>query len=360
MILDIFSNVFALIIVTLIIVVVHEYGHYLIAKLCGAKVEVFSAGFGPKLLSINDKSGTAWQLRALPLGGYVKIKGQDASFEEDAIDPDKVKDHTSFLSKKPWQKALIVLAGPAFNFLLAFIIMFAIFNFYGKPESAPTEPIIMNIAENSPAAKAGIRVNDKIISIDGQKIETVAELLNYLNQIKNHNITLEIINDNIVRTTIVELGPDHKMGIQIGNSANVKLEPVGFFESITESANYTYSIAKLTITSIGKLFIGEESIKQLGGVIRIAETSGGAMRSGMMHFLFLLVLLSINLGVINLLPIPGLDGGHLVFYILDCLYIGKFIKPKFRAYAITVGFIFLIGLMAFANFNDLYRIFFKH
>lgn len=239
------------------------------------------------------------------------------------------------------------------------MIMFAIFNFYGKPENGPTEPIIMNIAPNSPAAQAGIAINDKILTIDGHKIKTSTELLEHLNQVTTNQVILEVINNDVTRKITVELGSDHKMGVQIGSGTNIKMEQIGFFTSIKESANYTYSITKLTLVSIGKLFSGKENLKQLGGVIQIAEASGGAMRSGPMHFLFLLVLLSINLAVINLFPIPGLDGGHLVFYLLDCLYIGKFIKPKFRVYAITGGFIFLISLMAFANFNDIYRIFFK-
>ena len=329
---------------------VHEYGHYLLARLCGTDVETFSIGFGKKLFGRKDKNGTSWQVGPIPLGGFVRIRGQDASFDEEAISKISKDDSGNFVNKNPIQKSLIVIAGPAFNFLLSAVVIFAIFTFYGMPN---LQPVISEIVVDSPAAKINLQKNDKILEINGVKVNSANDIIEYLNANKNQNVELKILSNDEVKNLNVELDSDRKLGIKMSNVENIK---VPFNEAFAKSIQSTYQITKMSIIGVKQLLFGQSKVQDLGGIIQIAQSSGDAMRNGFESFLFLIAVLSINLAILNLLPIPGLDGGHLMFYILDLLWIGRFIKPKVRAYAVFFGFIFLIGLMIFANVNDVVKL----
>ncbi len=351
-----FNNTIAFLIVTIIIVVIHEYGHYLFARLFGVEVEVFSVGFGTKLFSFIDKAKTKWQICLLPLGGFVKIKGQEASFDEDEAKKVDPSDHGNFVNKNPLQKCLIVFAGPLFNLILAVVVIFSIFAIYGKPEISP---VISEVMAGSIAEKYELKAGDKILKINDIDIKNPNDIADQLMKLTTNNITLTIQDSEKNQKEIdVILNDDHKLGIKIGSEMSIN--KIDMKDSFIESIKYTNHIVQMCVSGVKKLIIGDEKMKNLGGIIQIAKSSGEAMRSGFENFLFLIALLSINLAILNLLPIPGLDGGHLVFYILDCLYIGRFIKPKIRMYAVTCGFIFLIGLMVLANSNDLIKMFNKN
>lgn len=346
----VFNNFFAFVIVLFIIVIVHEYGHYLLARLCGTDVETFSVGFGKKLFGFKDKHGTSWQVGPIPLGGFVRIRGQDASFDEEAILKISKDDKGNFVNKNPIQKSLIVISGPAFNFILSALVIFTIFTFYGMPN---VQPVISEIVINSPAEKINLQKNDKILEINGFKVNSANDIIEYLNSNKNQNVELKILSNEEVKNLNVELDKDRKLGIKMSNIENIK---VPFNEAFAKSIQSTYQITKMSIIGVKQLLFGQSKAQDLGGIIQIAKSSGDAMRNGFESFLFLIALLSINLAILNLLPIPGLDGGHLMFYVLDFLWIGKFIKPKIRAYAVACGFILLIGLMIFANVNDVLKL----
>jgi regulator of sigma E protease len=346
------DNTLAFLFVTIIIVVVHEYGHYFFAKLCGVHIDVFSVGFGPKLYSFYDKAKTRWQICALPLGGFVKINGQEASFNETEAAKISKNDKTNFINKNPLQKISIAFGGPLFNFILAIIIIFIIFISYGKPEIQPT---ISEILPNSPAEKYGLLINDKILKINNIDIKSAEDIINQLQKIENNNVTILVKNKNTESREIkIILNNENKLGIKIGGE--ISNQKIGITSALSESIKYTFYITKMSVIGIKRLFFGEEKMKNLGGVIQIAKSSGDAMRSGFENFLFLIALLSINLAILNLLPIPGLDGGHILFYLFDLLWIGKFIKPKARVYAVALGFTILIGLMIIANSNDIIKL----
>jgi len=334
-------------------VIVHEYGHYLLARLCGVDVETFSIGFGKKLFGFRDKRGTSWQVGPIPLGGFVRIRGQDASFDEEAIAKIPKDDTRNFVNKNPIQKSLIVLAGPAFNLILSAIVIFGIFTFYGMPN---VEPVISEVVSESPAAKANLKENDRILEINGVKVSSASDIIEYLNGNSEKNVELKIISNNEMKNVDVELNDDRKLGIKM---SNVETTKVPMSQAFSMSIDSTYKITKMSLIGIKQLFFGQSKMQDLGGLIQIAQSSGDAMRHGFESFLFLIAVLSINLAILNLLPIPGLDGGHLMFFILDLLWVGRFIKPKARAYAVGCGFIFLIGLMIFANLNDVFKLFNK-
>ena len=229
-------------------------------------------------------------------------------------------------------------------------MIFTIFTFYGMPN---VQPVISEIVINSPAEKINLQKNDKILEINGFKVNSANDIIEYLNSNKNQNVELKILSNEEVKNLNVELDKDRKLGIKMSNIENIK---VPFNEAFAKSIQSTYQITKMSIIGVKQLLFGQSKAQDLGGIIQIAKSSGDAMRNGFESFLFLIALLSINLAILNLLPIPGLDGGHLMFYVLDFLWIGKFIKPKIRAYAVACGFILLIGLMIFANVNDVLKL----
>ena len=349
--LNLIDNLFAFVGVLLIIVVVHEYGHYLLARLCGVYVETFSVGFGKQIVSFIDRNKTKWMLSWIPLGGYVRIRGQEASFDESALEKIDKNDGSNFTNKNALQKILIVAAGPVFNIILAFVVIFSIFIFYGRPDLQPT---VGNVIADSPAAIAGLMLNDKIVSVDNKKIASSQELVNYLTDNQKSEVVLGLENQKIRRDVNVTLGEDKKLGIMLTVSGDTVKIPTS--DAFLEAGFFTGKIIKLCVVGVKQLIMGKEKITNLGGVIQIAQTSGDAARHGVKSFLSLIAMLSINLAILNLLPIPGLDGGYLVFYILDLFFIGQLIKPKVRGYAVFCGFALLLGLMVFANLNDIFKL----
>ena len=255
---------------------------------------------------------------------------------------------------------LIAFGGPLFNFIFAFIVLFAMFGFYGKPMSAndltsDNKVIVSSIEKNSIAANSGIKIGDEIISVNEANVSNPQELIDILQKNINSRVRINLKRDKIdlIENIDAQLSETGKLGIGIGQM--IQFQKIGFVRSGIESAKYIIHLIQMTIHHVIKLFTTKDAIKDLSGAIQIAKVSGAAIASGFMNFLFLLVLISVNLAVFNLIPIPALDGGRILFYFLDMIWIGKFIGERMRALFIGISFIFLIGLMIFANLNDVMR-----
>ncbi len=332
----------------------HELGHFLAARYFGVKVEVFSIGFGKKIFSkiIGD---TEYRLSAIPLGGYVQMKGQDDS------DPTKFSnDPDSYNRKKPWQRIIILIAGPFANFFLAFLLYIVIANI-GVTRLAP---VIGEVSQNSPAQQIGLKKGDKILEINGQKINSWDDLSKLIKQ-SNGKLILTIQRDKTIQAYLVK--PDTKevknifgeikkrriIGISpSGETVIINYNPI---EAIHFAYSETIRATTLILKSLQKLVEGVIPAKDLGGVVSIVQVTAKASEVGIVALLGLTALISVNLGVLNLLPIPALDGGHIMFNLYEI--VRKKPPSQEVLYKLTVmGWVFLLSLMAFTIFNDIYRI----
>jgi len=332
----------------------HELGHYMAARLMGVSVEVFSIGFGKRFYTFK-KWNTEWSISAIPLGGYVRMKGQDDS------DPSKKSyDEDSYTTKTPLQKIFILTAGPAFNFILAFFLYFIIA--LGSP--SVLSPVIGTVVKESPAALAGLDVNDTIKSINGIDVATWSEMAEL---IANSQGTLELV---IERAGFLEnktLTPrmsesknmfgevvERKMiGIgAAGVTHKLELTPLGTLSYATEQ---TLFASTMIFTGVKKLLFGEVPAKELGGVISIVKLTSDATETGWMSVLFFAALISVNLGVLNLLPIPALDGGHIMFNLYELIFRREASEAVMVNFTIA-GWIILFGLMGLGLYNDINRL----
>jgi len=353
------TDIFAFVIVLGILVFFHEFGHFIMARLFGVGVEKFSLGFGPRLFG--KKSGiTDYRVSAIPLGGYVKMVGEEPDSE---VAPEDIP--ISFTHKHVFKRIIIVAAGPFFNFVLAVIIFFIIFLISG---TFILKPVVGTVEQDSPAAKAGMVKGDLIESIDGTPITSWEELAEIISGSNGKRLLVSIIREGsgLKLDIFPELkkaknifGEDIKryaMGIaSAGDFYTKKLNP---FQALFESIRQTYKITHLTVVSIVKLVQGTLSAKTLGGPIMIAEMAGQQAREGIANLAFFIALLSINLAVLNFLPIPVLDGGHLLFFFIEAV-IGKPVNTKMREIAQQVGIFVLVVLMIYVFYNDITRIFFS-
>jgi regulator of sigma E protease len=351
----------------LVVVFIHEYGHYYFAKKYGVGVTDFSIGFGKEIFGWNDKSGTRWKICWIPLGGYVKFFGDRNVFSQ--VDQEKIINKYSkeeqkklFVLKPLYQRALIVAAGPFANFLLAIVIFFFIYAFVGKDF---TPAVINEVQKDSPAMTAGLKKNDVILSIDGNKVKSILEVSKYIAISTGEFIdfTISRSNQEIIlkikpNTVLTEDNLGNKVnkrmvGIKIGpynNQINhVKLGPV---KSLYYSINEVYFVSISSLKYLGSMLMGSGDSTQLGGPIRIAKISGQVAELGILPFLSMMAYISISLGLINLFPIPLLDGGHLMFYGFEKL-LGKPLSQKTQEGFFRIGMFLLLSLMFFATFNDL-------
>ncbi len=353
------TTVFSFVIVLGVLIFFHELGHFLVARLFGVGVEKFSLGFGPKL--IGKKIGrTNYILSAIPLGGYVKMVGEDPRAD---IDPADIP--VSFTHKHVFKRILIVAAGPFFNFVLAIIIFFGIFQISG---AFLLKSSIGEVKEDSPASRAGLQKDDLIISIDGSAIESWEEMARVIAGSKGRRIALSVRRgESIVAADITPelvttknlFGDDiERYVIGITASGDVFSKDLTLFQAFSESIIQTYNISKLVVISVVKLIQGKISVKTLGGPIMIAEMAGQQAKQGAANFVFFIALLSVNLGILNILPIPVLDGGHLVFFFIEAVT-GHPVSIRIREIAQQAGIFILILLMVFVFYNDITRIFFN-
>ena len=352
------TNVISLVIVLGVLIFVHEFGHFLLAKIMGVGVEKFSLGFGPRILG--KKIGmTDYRISAIPLGGYVKMVGEapDAEIDE-SMRP------LSFSHKSVSKRIAIVLAGPVFNLLLAVVIFFGFFQISGKPITLPE---VGGVQEGMPAEAAGIQEGDNIVAVNGQPVSDWEEMAKLISAAQGGRLTLKLRRDDAV--TSVTLTPKlvetqnlfgetiEKYVIGISASGAFEMEHLNPVQALAEGFTQTWRIIELTVLSVGKIVSGTLSAKTLGGPIMIAQLAGEHAKAGITEFIFFIALLSINLGILNLLPIPVLDGGHLVFFFIEAIT-RKPVNLRMREIAQQVGIVVLIMLMIFVFYNDIARILF--
>jgi regulator of sigma E protease len=343
------------------LVVVHELGHYLVGRWFGVKAEKFSIGFGPQLYGRVDKRGTLWRIGALPLGGYVQFAGDmNPAGQPDAewhALPDAVKNQT-FQSKALWKRALIVFAGPAVNFLLAIAIFMGFLLTYGQSVTPST---VEAIVEGSPADKAGIELGDRITAFNGQTIATFNDLQSEVVMIPNENAEITVQRGDKELTLVATIaerkevdrfGNEYRIGRLGIQSPTPTFEDVGLAEAPGAAVRLTFNVVRQQIIGLGQIISGRRPISELGGPLKIAKVSGEAMALGVAAFIWLAALISINLGFINLLPIPMLDGGHLLLYGVEAVR-RRPATPAVQEWAFRVGFVMLASFMVMVTFNDL-------
>lgn len=355
-------------IVLTVVVFFHELGHFLVARFFGVKVEAFSIGFGPELFGWNDKHGTRWRLSAIPLGGYVKFLGDEnaASKPEALKNLDRFDEETRkqlFHLKPVGARAAIVAAGPIANFILTVIIFSFLFMTTGK---AIIEPRVGEVVAGSPAQDAGFISGDKIISIDGHMIVSFGDVQRYVVTSGGRALSVHIERNGELRDLSVtprfetvnqQIGGEQKawiVGLRSGRSA-VHFERYGPLTAVGMAVKETWFIIDRTLLFIHDLFAGQAPVKELGGPIRIAQVSGEAADIGPMALVSLMAILSVSIGLLNLFPIPLLDGGHLVFYAIEAVR-GQPLSEKAQEIGFRIGFAMVLSLMVLATWNDITRL----
>ena len=343
------------------LVVLHELGHYLVGRWCGVRADAFSVGFGRELLGWTDSRGTRWKLSMLPLGGYVQFAGDvnAIGMPADAVARLSPSEREGIFYFKPlWQRALIVLAGPATNMLVAFAIFFAFNATYGR---IVAPPVIAAFASPSPARAAGMRIGDRITSIDGEAIASFDQISARVVPFAGDFLTITATRAGKPFTVRVQIatfdqrdqfGNDSKIGrIGIG-AGKPQIVHSGFLDAARLSFDQGISIFRLMLTGVHQIADGQRSVKELGGPVKIAQYSGEQLTLGWAEFVYFAAFISINLAFINLLPIPGLDGGHLTFYAAEALR-GKPLDIRSQEWAFRTGLALVLGLMLFVTINDL-------
>lgn len=349
-----------------LLVFVHEMGHYLIGRWSGIRVTAFSVGFGPELLGRTDKHGTRWKISAIPLGGYVRFFGdEDASSkpDSDTLSGMSPQDRAQTLAgAKLWKRAATVAAGPIANFLLAILIFAVLFSVYGRMIS---DPVVSEVRENSAAAAAGVLPGDRLIALDGTKVATFEDVRRYVGIRPETPITVTITRDgkelslSMVpqRTeTTDQFGNKIELGIigivtdqNRGNFRHITYTPL---EAVGEGMRETGQVVSGTFNYIGNLLTGRMKADQLGGPVRVAQASGQMATLGLAAVLQLAAVLSVSIGLLNLMPVPVLDGGHLLFYAIEAVR-GRPLGTGAQEVAFRIGLAMIFSLMVFATWNDI-------
>lgn len=350
------SMIIGLVIVLGVLIFFHELGHFLVAKAFGVGVEKFSLGFGPKLVS-KKMGGTEYRISALPLGGYVKMVGEQPDAE---VDPEDIE--FSFNHKPVYQRMLIVAAGPFFNFVLCVVIFFLVFSAIGVMEM---KPVIGEVSSDSPAQEAGLESGDEVVDIGGSSIDTWQEMAEIVSGSRGDPVVITLERDGEQKQLTITpqkktvediFGEEHEryvIGITAaGETESARLNPI---DAMGESLTRTWLIIKLTVVSVVKLIQGTLSLDTLGGPIMIAEMAGEQVEHGAVSLLSFIALVSVNLGILNLLPVPVLDGGHLVFFAIEAAK-GSPVSLRSREIAQQIGIFLLMLLMVFVFYNDIMRI----
>lgn len=343
------------------LVFVHEMGHYLVARWCGVNVETFSIGFGREVTGWSDKQGTRWKVGWLPLGGYVKFAGDmnAASQPDPGLSnlPAEQRDRL-FQFKPVWQRFLIVAAGPVINLLFAVLVYMVVFGSYGQPQNPA---IVSAIVEDSAAEQAGFQLGDRIVSIDGREIDKFSELAEIVTLRPGQPMEFEIMRDG--EAVVIDATPEEQwVEDRFGNEARigrlgimsqaVEMEPVALTALPGAATSRMVSDLEMIVVGLRQIITGQRSVQELGGPLRIAQFSGQTASLGLYAFLIFLALISVNLGFINLLPIPMLDGGHLVFYAAEAVR-RKPVGPEAQEWAFRMGLVVLLGFMLMVTVIDL-------
>ena len=349
-----------------IVVFFHELGHFLVARWAGVKVLTFSLGFGPELAGFNDRHGTRWKISAIPLGGYVKFFGDDTEASTpstDALASMSTEERAgSFHHKKVGPRAAIVAAGPIANFILAIVIFTCLFTFFGKPS---TTARVDKIEANSAAARAGFQVGDIVTAIDGKMIGSFSDMqrivgvhagdqLNF--SIKRGDATLQLKGTPEQREVKDPFGNAHRLGVlgitRATSPGDVVTERVDPATALWLGVKETWFVVDRTLAYIGGVFTGREAADQVGGPLRIAQISGQVATIGLTALIHLAAVLSISFGLLNLFPVPLLDGGHLLFYAVEAVR-GRPLSNRAQEMGFRIGLGLVLMLMVFATYNDI-------
>lgn len=340
-----------------VLIFVHELGHFICAKGFGVGVEKFSLGFGSRLL-YKTIGRTEYRLSAIPLGGYVKMVGEQPDEE---LSPEDIP--ISFTHKPVWQRMVIVAAGPVFNFLLAIVLFFGIFWAAGL---MILQPVIGEVSPGSPAQRSGLLKGDRVAAIDGQAVQSWGEMSESIMASKGRTLRLMVVRGP--ETLILSVTPadevmknifgedQHRYVIGVKSTGEAVTQPLGPGAALRESLSRTYMICELTVLSLVKVIQGSVSPKTIGGPIMIAQMAGEQVEQGIVNLLAFIALISVNLGILNLLPIPVLDGGHLLFFSIEAV-LRRPVSLKTREIAQQAGVFLLLMLMVFVFYNDIMRFF---
>ena len=365
---EILNFIIPFIVLLTIVVFIHEYGHYYFAKLFGVGVTDFSIGFGKELFGFNDKTGMRWKFCAIPLGGYVKFFGDRNVFsqaeQEKLLKKYNKQDRDKLFVTKPlYQRSLVVFAGPLANFLLAIFIFSFIYMYVGK-DFTPAQ--IQEVQKDSPASSSGIKNGDVILSINNKTVNSMSDVSIYINTSTTESIDIKVLRNN--NEIILKVKPRVvKSNDSLGNKINKKIvgiilsplnnkfnrERLGPATALFYAVKETWFVIESSLNFVVSIFKGKGDTNQLGGPIKIAKITGQVVaQHGFVAFLSVMAYISISLGFVNLLPIPMLDGGHLMFYAFEKV-LGKPLTQKTQEGFFRIGFLLLISLMFFTTFNDL-------
>lgn len=355
----------AFLVVLTVLVFVHEWGHYIVARMNGVRVEVFSVGFGPEIWGFNDKHGTRWKFSWIPLGGYVKFFGDasEASTPDQSLATMSEEDKkVSFHYKNLWQKSAIVFAGPAVNFLFAILIIAGMFFSYGRVVNLP---IVGDVVEGGAAIEAGIKAGDRIIEIDGEPIQSFREITTHLMLKVQDDVSVLLLRDGVEHTLSFKLNVIESTNLlgetteirQIGIRSNPNEREVieyNLFGALWQATIETKNLTQDNLKGIKQILVGDRSPKELGGPITIARVAGKTIDYGFVQFINFMALVSIGLGMINLFPIPMLDGGHLLYYAIEAIQRKK-MSIKAQEFGFKIGAAVVLSLMIFVFYNDIFR-----
>ncbi len=352
-----------------IVVFFHEFGHFLVARWCGIKVLVFSIGFGPEIVGFDDRYGTRWKISAVPLGGYVKFFGDENAASvpdhEAAARMNEAEKEVSFIHKPVGRRAAVVAAGPVANFVLAIVIFAAVFMTVGKQT---TSARVDTVQPASAAQAAGFLPGDVVVAIDGTKIDNFSDMQRIVSVSAGETLKIEVERGGVhvtlkatpqLRELTDNFGNKHRLGV-LGISrsmapGDIKTQKMGPLQAIAEGARETWFVVDRTLSYIGGVFTGREAADQLGGPIRIAQVSGEVASVGFVALIHLTAVLSISIGLLNLFPIPLLDGGHLLFYAIEAIR-GRPLSERAQEVGFRIGLAIVVMLMIFATFNDILRL----
>ena len=349
-----------------IVVFFHELGHFLVARLCGIKVLTFSLGFGPELAGFYDRHGTRWKISAVPLGGYVKFFGdENAASKPDlaaAATMSESERKDSFIGQKVGPRAAVVAAGPIANFVLAVAIFAGIFMIAGKQT---TSARVDAVQPDSAAAAAGFQPGDLVVSINGDKIDSFSDMQRIVSVSSGEPLKITIERGNSLLTLKAtpqlkeikdNFGNVHRLGVlgisRSMASGDIKTEKLGPFAAVRLGVEETWFVVDRTLSYIVGVFAGREAADQLGGPIRIAQVSGQVASAGFVALMHLTAVLSVSIGLLNLFPIPLLDGGHLLFYGIEAVR-GRPLSERAQEVGFRIGLAIVVMLMIFATFNDI-------
>jgi regulator of sigma E protease len=349
-----------------LVVFFHELGHFLIARWCGVRILAFSIGFGPEIVGFNDRYGTRWKIAAIPLGGYVKFFGDENAASvpdmEQLAGMDEGEKSQSFVFQPVAKRAAIVVAGPLANFLLAIVIFAGIFMLYGKQSMTAR---VDSVQPDSPAAAAGFRPGDLVLSINGRAIDNFNDMKRIVSEHAGEPLRIAVQRDGAVQTLTATPTASEQAGF-LGNSCrtgilgiqhsptpeDLQFHPVPPPQAFWMGGQETWGVVDQTLSYIGCVIVGRKSADQLGGPIRIAQMSGQVASLGFIPLLQLAGVLSVSIGLLNLFPIPLLDGGHLLFYLIEALR-GRPLSERAQEVGFRIGLAIVLMLMIFATFNDI-------